>query len=112
MAEEWLSLTEAANRVQGEYARAGRRISRKTVSRWATAGLVRAERRGARWFVQADSLREFVAEQLAGRARRPRLAPPRPRLASAPREETLDELCARIACQERRFLHELRAGID
>jgi hypothetical protein len=64
MTREWVTLSEAAEWAQKRFESAGRSLSRKTVSRWALDGKVRAVQQGKRWFVQPASLVSFVTEQL------------------------------------------------
>lgn len=98
MTREWMTLSEAAAWAQERFAKAGRSLSRKTVSRWALKGKIRAKLEGKRWYVQSPSLVAFVEEQLGG--------DPSPSFSSSE--------AVRRAFQERnaRFLEDLRRGID
>lgn len=65
MTREWVTLSEAAEWAQQRFESFGRSLSRKTVSRWALDGKVRAVQQGKRWFVQPASLMSFVKDQLS-----------------------------------------------
>ena len=107
MSTTWLTLSEAARHVQNAYAREGKSISRKTVSRWASSGAVVAERSGSRWRVDRDSLADYVAGQLARMSEGE--AAEAPRLLEQAR---LDRLSQQVARGNADFLRNLNAGID
>ncbi|MDA1191238.1 MAG: helix-turn-helix domain-containing protein [Candidatus Poribacteria bacterium] len=109
MTSRWLSLTEAAKVAQTEFERAGKTVSRKTVSRWARDGKVNAERRDERWYVDPDSLRQYVDYELT--------------VADATSNEPCDDDVSdepehvealRVFLRRRRnaFLNELENGVD
>lgn len=107
MSTTWLTLSEAARHVQDAYAREGKTISRKTVSRWAINGVINAERRGSRWLIDRDSLAEHVAGQLSRmsaeeEAKGPHLI----------EQARLDRLSQQVARRNADFLRNLNAGID
>ena len=64
MEPNWITLTEAAERIQALYASSGRSVSRKTISRWAVSGKIEAKREGRYWKVNAESLCAAAAEAL------------------------------------------------
>ncbi|MBM3216104.1 helix-turn-helix domain-containing protein [Candidatus Poribacteria bacterium] len=101
MSDVWLALSEAASLVQEQFAREGRTISRKTVSRWASDGKVSAARRGSRWFIERESLLKYLGELLAGSVD---VTPAQPEPANRLREQ--------IARRNAQFLRDLEAGID
>jgi len=103
----WLTLSEAARHVQAAYAREGKTISRKTISRWAISGLVSAERHGSRWRVDRDSLATHLAGQLTKMSEEE--ADKAPHLVEQAR---LDRLARKVARGNADFLRNLRAGID
>jgi hypothetical protein len=103
----WLTLSEAARHVQSAYAREGKSISRKTVSRWAISGLVSAERNGSRWRVDRDSLAAHIAAQLSKlsaeeEAKGPHLI----------EQARLDRLSRAVARRNADFMRNLAAGVD
>ncbi|MAF10314.1 hypothetical protein CMK11_07675 [Candidatus Poribacteria bacterium] len=107
MSTTWLTLSEAARHVQSAYAREGRSISRKTVSRWAISGLVAAERNGSRWRVDRDSLAAHIAAQLSKmsaeeEAKGPHLI----------EQARLDRLSRAVARRNADFMRNLAAGVD
>lgn len=97
MTREWITLSEAARWAQERFAQAGRSLSRKTVSRWALEGKIRAKREDKRWYIHLQSLILFVDGLLEGS--RPSFSSPDP---------------VRRAFQERnaQFLKDLNRGID
>ena len=107
MSTTWLTLSEAARHVQAAYAREGKTISRKTISRWAISGLVNAERQGSRWRVDRDSLASHLTGQLTRisdeeAAKGPHLV----------EQARLDRLARKVAGGNADFLRNLSAGID
>jgi len=131
MTREWVTLSEAAEWARERFESAGRTLSRKTVSRWALDGKVRAIQQGKRWFVQPQSLMAFVASQLQsasddtspgeGTLTTPplpesvksptvvRSAPPRQ---PAPSEAVRDPVREAYQKRNARFLRDLNNGID
>ena len=125
MTREWVTLSEAAEWAQQRFESAGRSLSRKTVSRWALDGKVRAVQQGKRWFVQPASLASFVTDQLNVTADvapvpvvdpAPVAEPVRPtadRLVSVtPSEPASDLLHKEVQRRNARFLRDLNDGID
>ena len=107
MTARWLSLTEAAKWVQAEFERAGKTISRKTVSRWARDGRVRAEQREQRWYVDASSLEAHVRRLLADGS-----TTPPPATDSEDDAKRFRALRDFVRARNRRFLRDLEKGID
>ncbi|GIX07549.1 MAG: hypothetical protein KatS3mg115_1952 [Candidatus Poribacteria bacterium] len=110
MSERWLSITEAFQEVERLYQRHGRRISRKTISRWAQRGWVVAERRGARWYIEPHSLRQRALEELNKRSP---LAAPSPDLSEdQPLTDPIERLRRIVEAMNAEFLRRIEEGTD
>ena len=107
MSTNWLTLSEAARHVQAAYAREGKTISRKTISRWAISGLINAERRGSRWRVDRDSLATYLAGQLTKMSDDEAAKP-----VHLVEQARLDRLSSKVARGNADFLRNLSVGID
>ena len=115
----WITLTEAAERIQALYASSGKSVSRKTISRWAASGKIEAKREGWYWKVNAESLRAAAAETLgevdaASVEETPadESAPLEPEEAAEPAEDAVSALRRFIQRRNALFLRDLEDGVD
>ena len=117
MEPNWITLTEAAERIQKLYASSGRSVSRKTVSRWAASGKIEAKREGRYWRVNAESLCAAAAETLGEMDVEAKsadaLAPPdRTEEKAEPAEDSVSALRRFIQRRNALFLRDLEDGVD
>ena len=101
MESNWITLTEAAERMQELYASSGRSVSRKTVSRWAASGKIEAKREGRYWKVNAESLCAAAAETLGEMD-----------VEAEPAEDAVGALRRFIQRRNALFLRDLEDGVD
>ncbi len=116
MEPDWITLTEAAERIQALYASSGRSVSRKTISRWAASGKIEAKREGRYWKVNAESLRAAAAETLgeveAGHVEETPADEPAPLEPEEPAEDAVSALRRFIQRRNALFLRDLEDGVD
>ena len=109
MEPNWITLTEAAERIQALYASSGRSVSRKTISRWAVSGKIEAKREGRYWKVNAESLCAAAAEALGEVEDAPMEEAP---VEEKPPEDAVDALRRLIQRRNALFLRDLEDGVD
>lgn len=111
MEPNWITLTEAAERIQALYASSGHSVSRKTISRWAASGKIEAKREGRYWKVNAESLCAAAAETL-GEVEVEDAPMEEAPVEEKPSEDAVGALRRFIQRRNALFLRDLENGVD